>query len=91
MGSDLEGRLCMLGGLVQGRVDIAGAGKARTRTCTLELDVQEFVARGLSAPDPTIGPQPFWGNGEAFVMTAAPGYGRPVSGDRSVLDSTQQL
>jgi hypothetical protein len=70
MDSDPEGRLCMLGGLVQGRADIAGAGKARTRTCTLELGVQEFVARGLSAPDPMIGPQPLWGNGEVFVMAA---------------------
>ena len=68
MGSGLEGRLCMLGGLVRGRVDIAEAGRVRTRTCILELDAQEFVARGLSAPDPTTGPQPFCAFGETFVM-----------------------
>jgi hypothetical protein len=61
MGSGPEGRLCMLDGLVKGRVDIAGVGRARTRTCILELDVQEFVARGLSAPDPTRERQPLWG------------------------------
>lgn len=58
----------MLGGLVKGRGDIAGAGRVRTRTCILELDAQEFVARGLSAPDPTTGHQPLCGYGEAFVM-----------------------
>ncbi len=68
MGSGLEGRLCMLGGLVTGRVDIAGAGRVRRRTCILELDAQEFVARDLSAPDPTKEAQPLCGDGETFVM-----------------------
>jgi hypothetical protein len=68
MGSGLEGRLCMLGGLVKGRVGIAGAGRVRMRTCILELDAQEFVSRGLSAPDPTRGPQPLCGYRETFVM-----------------------
>jgi hypothetical protein len=58
----------MSGGLVRGRVDIAEAGRVRTQTCILELDAQEFVARGLSAPDPTTGLQPFCAFGEMFVM-----------------------
>lgn len=68
MGNGPEGKLCMLGGSVKGRVDIAGAGRVKTRTCILELGVQEFVARGPSAPDLKIGPQPLWGNREVSVV-----------------------
>jgi hypothetical protein len=59
--SGLEGRLCMLGGLVKGHGGIVGEGRARKRTCIQELDAQEFVARGLSDQDLKIGPQPLRG------------------------------
>jgi hypothetical protein len=93
----------MLVGLVRGRGDTAAAGKGRTRNCILEFDVQESVVRGLSAPGPTIGPQPLWGSVEMFVMMRGmirwrfePALsrawsrlspGRPISDHRSVPDS----
>jgi hypothetical protein len=58
MGNGLEGRLYMLGGLARDRDDIAGGGRVRTRTCILELDVQEFGGPNLLGLGPKIEPQP---------------------------------
>jgi len=51
----------MLGGLVKGRVDTAGAGTGKRRSCILELDARESVVLGPSARDLRRGPQPLWG------------------------------
>jgi hypothetical protein len=104
MGSGLEGRPCMLGGLATGRGGIAGEGRVRTRTCILGPDVQEFVERGLLGPDLEIGRRPLSRDGDMFVCydgrdemnqysgTYAPGHARsgPLSEHKSTLDGVKQ-